>query len=747
MSTPWKVGTDDDFVVRMTAWSAPGCHPAGCGVKIHVKDGKMVGIEGDEECPITHGRLCIRCLALDEYIYHPDRILYPLKRAKEDRGKDKFERITWDEAYDTIEKWVLETREKYGYQGIGVLGGTGREATLFYPVLSYAVLQTPNCGTALSGASCYGPRCTVTNYLMGAGYPEIDHAAYFPDRYDNPAYENPEYIMIWGKTPLESNADGFFGHAIIDMMKRGAKLIVVDPRITWLATRAEYTLQVRPGSDTALGLGMLKIIIEEDLYDKEFVENWCYGFEDLAERVKEYPVDKVAEITWIPAEKILAATRAFAKAKNASIQWGVAIDQMSNGLQLGQTILDIAAITGNIDNPGGITVAPKATLTGRWRYETIRWVNPELVQGRIGNDIYPASRSALTNLLADPYLECLETDKPYPVRLMWVNSTNPYTCNAAVPERWHDALLRMDYVIVQEAFMTPIAMGMADIILPTSTYPERDGLVLPHFGRNSPVISVMNKVISCGECKSDFEICLDMGRRLNPEAWPWETVEQFLDFQLVPNAGFTFKDLREKVYHQPPYEYYKYKKGKCRSDGEPGFETVTGLFELRSLQYEAWGEDPLPYFMEPQYSPVSTPELYKEYPLVLTTGGRRYTSFHSEHRQIPSLREIDPWPLLQIHPIDAEKYGIRHGEWVGIENQFGKCRQKAEVTPTMMPGVVHAHHGWWYPEQDQQEPNQGGYKKSNINMLMPHFHIGKLSIGAPYKCLLCKVYPVKGLED
>ncbi|NLL19174.1 MAG: dehydrogenase, partial [Clostridia bacterium] len=202
-----------------------------------------------------------------------------------------------------------------------------------------------------------------------------------------------------------------------------------------------------------------------------------------------------------------------------------------------------------------------------------------------------------------------------------------------------------------------------------------------------------------------------------------------------------------KIFYQPPYEYYKYKKGLCRSDGEPGFETVTGLFELKSLQYEAWGDDPLPYFMEPQYSPVSTPELYKEYPLVLTTGGRKITSFHSEHRQIPSLREIDPWPIVQIHPDDAKKYGIEDGDWVCIENQFGKCRQKAEVTPTILKGVVHAQHAWWYPEEDQTEPNQGGYKKSNINMLVPHKHIGKLAMGAPYKCLLCKIYKVKGLDE
>ena len=318
MTTKYKVGTEKDYSVRTCAWSAPGCHPTGCGLIMHVKDGKLVEVEGDPDHPVSQGRVCVRCLSLPEVIYHPDRILYPMKRAGK-KGENKWERITWDEAYDIIVEKVRYYQENYGLTSIAMMGGTGREATFYFPALSYAVLQTPNNVGVLSGLSCYGPRCAVTEYVLGAGYPEIDYAAYFPDRYDNPEFQLPEYIMIWGKSPLESNADGFFGHAIIDMMKRGTKIIAVDPRVTWLTSRAEYHLQIRPGTDAALALGMLNVIINEDLYDHEFVEKWTFGLDKLAERVQEYPPKKVADICWIKEETLVNAARAFAKAGNSSI--------------------------------------------------------------------------------------------------------------------------------------------------------------------------------------------------------------------------------------------------------------------------------------------------------------------------------------------------------------------------------------------------------------------------------------------
>ncbi|HBQ85419.1 MAG TPA: dehydrogenase, partial [Syntrophomonas sp.] len=318
MKKEWQQQEDGVYKVRTCGWSPPGDHPVGCGMHLHIKDGKLVKVEGDPEHPITEGRLCIRCLSLPEYVNHPSRIIHPMKRAGK-KGEDKWQRISWDEAWDIIVDKINYYKENYGAESIVVFGGTGREACLYYYPLGFAAIGTPNVCYPQSGWSCYGPRCAITDYILGAGYPEIDYAGYFPDRYDHEGWHLPEYILLWGKEPLKSNPDGFFGHSIIDMMKRGSKLIMVDPRMNWLATRATYHLQLRPGSDTALALGMLNVIINEDLYDHDFVENWCYGFEELSERVQEYPTDKVADITWVKEELIKEAARAYAKAGNSTM--------------------------------------------------------------------------------------------------------------------------------------------------------------------------------------------------------------------------------------------------------------------------------------------------------------------------------------------------------------------------------------------------------------------------------------------
>ncbi|HWQ75703.1 MAG TPA: molybdopterin-dependent oxidoreductase [Syntrophomonas sp.] len=738
-------GTENDYYVRTCGWSPPGCHPVGCGMILHVKDNKLVSVEGDPEHPITQGRLCIRCLTLPEYVHHPQRILHPMKRVGE-RGENKWTNISWEEAFDIIVEKTNYFKENYGAQSIIVYGGTGREATLYYPPLAYAVLGTPNCAVPLSGNACYGPRCTATQYSMGIGYPEIDFAGYFPDRFDNPDYELPEYIMIWGKAPLESNADGFFGHTIIDMMQRGSKLIIVDPRVTWLATRADYHLQLRPGTDTALALGLLNVMINEGIYDKKFVEDWCYGFEELQERVQEYPVSKVAEITWIPAELITAAARKFATAKSKTIQWGVATVMAQNGMQIVQSLLYLMAISGILDVPGGITCGKVSSALGAWRYGTTGEIDPELWDIRIGTKEYPASAVAMSIVHPDMTLDVMETEKPYKLRMAWINSTSLFTCINQAPDRWYRAFKKFEFIVCQELFMTPACAALADIVLPVSTFAEHDGIVMPHFGRNSNFIGAINKALTVGECKSDLEVCIELGKRLNPEAWPWKDAKDFFSEQFQSFIGKSFEDIRELGIYQPKYEYRKFEKGLLRADGDPGFETITSKVELFSNMFEAWGDDPLPYYEEPPYSPYSTPDLFKEYPLILTTGARRFTAFHSEHKMVPTLREIDQWPTMEIHPETADQYGIHEGDWVCLENWLGQCVQRAHITNTIDRRVVHAIHAWWYPEEDITEPNMGGTWKSNINRLMPHKHIGKIGLAAPIKSMICKVYKVDGPE-
>lgn len=739
---------------RTCMWSAPGDHPVGCGVILTIKDGKLEGIEGDPTHPITHGRLCPRCLAIKEAIEHPDRLRHPMKRAREDRGYDKWEQITWDEAYDIIENKARSVIDEYGPDSIFTLSGTGRETTLYAAAYPPLVFGSPNNAAVLSGASCYGPRCTIANYFLGAGYPEMDYAAYFPDRYDDPRYEIPKYILIWGKNPIYSNPDGFFGHAVVDLMKRGSKLIIIDPRVTWLAVRCEYHLQLRPGTDTALGLGLLNVIIGEDLYDHEFVENWCFGFEDLAEHVKQYPPEKVEEITWVPAETIRAAARAFATSHPSTGLWGLAIDQNTNGIQAGQCFLSLMAITGNFDVPGGVSLARPASFMGKWRYETIKTVAPENLEKRIVDlegkyRLHDFGGGAMPGVLGDTLLNWLEMDNPpYPLKMAWLIGTNVLACMSAQPQRWMKALNKLDLIVANDVFMNPTIMALCDIVLPVSMSPEHAGVVMPHFGRNTPFLGALNKVLDPGDTKSDLQILMDIGKRLNPEEFPWDTPEDFLTEQLHTVYDWGYEDLSKEVVHQQEFQYRKFEKGLLRADGAPGFETATGKLELRSTIYPQFGIEALPYYEEPFYSPYSTAiseEEKKKYPFVLTTGGRNLSMFHSEHRQIPSLRNINPWPKVTINTAVAEEYGIKDGDWVRISNEFGCCVEKANVNNTVDPRVVHAEHAWWYPEDNAEAPELFGVWKSNINNLLPHECIGISGYGAPYKCLICNIEKVDSL--
>ena len=753
LGKPWRFEEDGLTVTRGCAWSPPGCHPTGCGIKTYVNsNGELVRVEGDENHPITNGRLCVRCLTIRDYVYNPDRVLYPMKRAREDRGKNKWERITWDEAYDTIAEKVKYFKDKYGAESILVMGGTGREGGPMLPAYAHACLGTPNACYTQSGYSCYIPRVAGTTYVMGAPYPEMDYAGGLPGRYDDPMFKLPELIVFWGKEPLPSNGDGLFGHAAIDMMRRGSKLMSIDPRVNWVSTRADWHLRLRPGTDAALGMAMLNVIIEEDLYDHDFVEKWCYGFEQLAERVKEMPAEKAAEICGLDANQIREAARVYAAAKPAQIAWGLAIDQKSNGVQAGHCIMALEAITGNIDVPGGQLIGDVndgLELGFGWNN-----LGPELQSKILGIKEYPAYVGLVLNAQCDMVLDALEAGddaKYYPFKMGVFEDTNflAGTC-AAQPKRWHDAMVKnLEWCFGIDVWMTPTIQATCEIFLPLSSTVEHDTVVYTHYGASPIMAGAVNKSITVGDCKGDCEIFYELGLRCMPINF--EKYKDYYDFLADYRLAYkkSFEELREEVVHQKTEMcgYYKYESGRLRPDGMPGFNTPTGRVELYSTMFRQFGEDPLPYYEEPQLSPVSTPEKMEEYPFVLTTGARTYCYFHSEGKQIPYLREMNPDPLIEINPEDALKYGIADGQWVEVASPFGKCVLKAKVSQIVKPGVVHAQHGFWFPEKDPEEPSLYEVWRSNINELIPHFMVGKLGFGAPFKCLICSVKPVSENYD
>ena len=749
----WKYRQGDETIIRTAAWSPPGCHPTGCGIKLHVKDGKLVYVEGDDHNHVSRGALCPRCLTLKEYIYHPDRLLHPMKRARADRGKDKWERISWDEAFDTIAEHAKACRAQYGPQSIAVFVGTGREGSFYENELAFTALGSSNSCYTQSGNACYYPRATATTYIMGGGYPELDYAGQFRDRYDDPRWVAPKYILVWGKQPLASNPDGLWGHALIDLVKdHGTKLICIDPCITWLNSRAEFTIQLRPGTDGALALAMLNIIINEDLYDHDFVDCWTYGFEALSERVQQYPPEWAAEVCDVPVEQVYEVARLYATNHPSCILWGLAIDQNVNGVQAGQALLSLMAITGNIDAPGGNILGEPDPDNNR-AYDIAGWairegmITQEDYDNRIGVRRYP-SVQLLDYAHPDCMLEALE-ESPCPIHMVYIQSSNMvYGAGTAAPSRWLSALRdNVDFIVASELFQNATTMAVADLVLPLSTFAEHDGIVIPQYGQSSTFRHAINKAITVGECKSDVEIMLEIGKRMFPDYWnQFEDAQDYFTKKEIIAPYKSFEEFQDADYVLDNQHYRKYADGRLRPDGQVGFMTQTGRVELYSYMYERYGDDPLPYYVEPPFSPNSTPELAEEYPLILTSGRRTFVSFHSEHRAIPTLREIVPFPVVDIHPDTAAKYGIEEGDWVWIENEFGRCKEKAHLTLANREDVIHAMHGWWYPEQDGEAPHLFGGATANVNQCMPNHVIGKAGWGNTFKNQMCRIYKADGGE-
>lgn len=726
-------------VVSHLAWSAgPGCH-GGCGVRLHISNGRVEKIEGDPAHPYNQGRLCPRALALKEYIYHPDRLRKPLRRIGA-RGEGKWEEIPWEEAYNYIEERMKYIRNKYGAESMVFIQGTGRNVGGWLVLLAYAYGSPNWVQGGISGNSCYHPRLGSMTITMG-NVAMPDASQFLPRRYDDPEWVVPQCLILWGQNPVFTCTDGFYGHWVVDLLKRGTELIVIDPTYSWIASKAVIWLQIRPGTDGALALGMLNVIINEELYDREFVEKWTYGFDKLKQRVQEYPPHKVAEITWIPEEQIIAAARLFAESKPACIQMGVPIDMAPQGVHVANAIIALWSITGNIDVPGGMVLATYAFGVAPYpmSQEAVEKIygnqlSADQRKKRLGVETFGMVREFHWRAHPNIVTEAMLTGKPYPIKAAWIAGNN-LLVTGANPQKLYEAFRKLEFIVVCDLFMTPTAAKLADIILPAASFPERDVLRAWWCPLNA-----YEKAVVVEDCKPDEEICLELARRLNPNI-PWKTPKDVFNYMLK-DAGLTFEEVKKKGYIFPPpghpsRPYRRYERGLLRKDGKPGFNTPTGRVELYSTLLEKWGHDPLPYYEEPHMSPISTPELAHKYPLILTTGRRNPVYFHSEHRMVPVLREFAFYPDVEIHPETAKSLGIREGDWVWIENPYGRCKRKVKYNENLHPRVVEVSHGWWLPELGSPD---FGVEEINVNKLIPDT-FGETGFGGgQYKSLLCRIY-------
>lgn len=684
-----------------------------------VENGRVTGVRPDPDGPLNHGRACVKGLSILEQMYHPDRITTPMRRLGP-RGSGRWEPVSWEDAYDEMARKLGGFRQKYGPESIALISGTGRHhLSQFWRFAN--VLETPNA-TSAGALICLGPRKNAADLTAG----HFGGVDYYSET-------KPAGILVWGANPAISGADGELQFHIQDAVRAGTPLIVVDPKPNELTEKARLWLPLRPGTDGALAMGLLHILIEEGLYDRDFVTHYTHGFDRLAQRCRKFDPDTTARITGLPAPRIREAARLIAGIKPLSLEWGCAIEQSVNAVQTCRAIFMIPALTGNYDIPGGFVesmeIAPTADIL-------LDRLSPEQA-GKCISGKYPlCDGTAAPKLFAHPYLtlDAIRTGQPYKIRAM-IASANNTLLSMADSRHTYACLQELEYFVYMDFFRTPTA-ELADLFLPAALWPEIDSVYcMPEFGDVAALC--MRKVAQVGQCRSDEEVFLELSRRMGLD-YGAESQEEILNDILQElgrrrpeYAGMDFARFRELGWIAPRREYRRYRTH--------GFDTPTGKFELWSTILEKSGADPLPDWQEVPESPVSRPDMTGEFPLILTTGSRTQPFFISNNRQIRSLRRRHPFPLVSMNPATGQKYGIRDGDWVFIETVRGRITQKAHFLPEMREDTVSCEMGWWYPEAGAPDYD---WDVSNANILTvgapPHDPIG----GAyPLRALLCRIAP------
>lgn len=688
------------------------CHSR-CGVLLDVEQGKLIRVRGDKDHPFSQGYTCPKGRAAMELIYHPDRITTPLIKTGGKSG-GRFEECSWDTALDVIAERLLDSREKWGAESVVFGAGTTR-GTAPYLNRFLTLLGSPNfmAPSNMSG----GP--IVVGSAATCGFGMVD-----------PDYASSRCILLWAHNP-EASWPGLYLNAIREGLDKGATLIVIDPRKTNYASKADHWLQIRPGTDVALALCFIHVIIENNLYDKAFVENWTVGFDKLKEYVADFTAERCAEITWIPAETITAAAIAFGKTGPAAIGAGMGgVCQANDAFDLNRALTILSAITGNLDVAGGnlncIPPTRKRSCYGP-DFSPSSNLDKEQAQKKLGLDTFPLLQFIPIPSPPQTVWPAILDGKPYPVKAVGLFANNS-VCAYPNSTRVREALMALDFLFAVDYFHTPTT-ELADVILPPAHWTERDDV--EDLLMKNHVFCQIKAFEPVPECRDEKQILIDLAGKMKLDGY-WKSVEEALDYRLEP-VGVNFETFKTIGKISTPLQYKQYEeKGR--------FRTPSGKVELYADYLQLMAISPLPVFREPDESPVSNSDLSKDFPLILTTGGRNIVYYHSSHRNIPSLKKRSPDPLLQIHPETAQSMNLEQNEWVYLISPRGKVEIRIDYDEDMNPGVVHAPHGYWYGVKN-------GWKRLNINMLTDDSKLCPVTGSVPIKALLCRIEKIEQSEE
>jgi anaerobic selenocysteine-containing dehydrogenase len=693
-------GIETGIEVRKTFCDicSPNTH---CGINAYVKDGIVVKVEGTKEHPHSRGTLCAKGSASRQYIYHKDRLRTPLRR-KGKRGSGEFEPISWGEALDTISDRLLRIKQENGPESVVFYVGFTKWMRPFLKRLAHS-FGSPNYCTESSTCQM----ATMVAAALTYGY------------CGGPDIKNAQCLLVWSRNLFHSNTPD--AARVLDARARGLKIIDVGPLLTPLTAHADIHLRLRPGTSGALALGMAHVIIEEGLYDRDFVEKWTLGFEKYRNYAKGFTPEVTEGITGVSAELIVKAAKMYATTKPAALLTSASpTTHHTNGVQNHRAIISLIGLTGNFEQPGGNLYAPwtwnhvsAGAVTREEEYQQPRpWKE---MASRVGQALHPIWCKTIDEAQAMRVPFQIQSCKPYPLRAivafgmryrMWPGS-----------DFMADSLKKLDFMVNVDLFMTETST-FADIVLPACSSFERSEL---KFWVENYVMWTQPVIEPLGQSRSDTDIIFDLARCIAPDDDLMQKgYEANVNWILEP-AGLTVEELKK----HPGGCYLKdVRKPTSRKYELQGFPTPSGKMEFVSTLLKQAGLNPLPFYQEPRLSPRSAPQVAEQFPLVLTTGARLAMYQHSRTFRLGWTNSLRPEASVDINPQDAQARSIGAGDWVYLSTQRGSIKVRANLTEVVPPGVVSIYHAW--PDAD-------------VNLLIDPDYLDPISGFPGFKALLCEV--------
>ncbi|MFB3855188.1 MAG: aminotransferase class V-fold PLP-dependent enzyme [Vicinamibacterales bacterium] len=713
----------------MATWKKGICGicPAGCWVEVATDDGRIVDMKPDTSHPL--GMICRRGRHAAEIVHSENRLRYPMARAGR-KGTLEFKRISWDEAYGRIVENLRAIKAESGPEAVAVYTGRGAFE------LSLCDIFQPK-GVAVSSASSVlfpfgspntmgvGALCYVSFAMIA---PHVTMGRMLVDMFAD--IENAALLVVWGANPA-TDSPPLDMHRLEAARKRGAEVIVVDPRRTETVSRTGGSwIPIRPGTDGALALGITNVLIEEDLHDQAFAEQWCHGFDDYRRYAGHFPPEAVEKTTGVPAATVRELARMIGRASGACPVMYTGLEYSNSGIQAIRAVLTLFALAGHLDSPGGIGLAMQGTHFPINRSCNVE--NPDVGRA-VARDRFPVYSMYRGEGHASGLVSSVLRGDPYRIRALIVHGASLLTSWPQTPV-WRKTLSKLDFLVSIDRQLTADA-AYADIVLPATTMFEIESYMV--YG---PIFRIRERMIDpVGEARNDLLIMAELARRLGyGDRYP-QTEEELLA-TVLEGSGYSAADVRRaggwvKI-ASPFMEYRKWQKGGLRPDGRPGFDTPTGKFEIRSTVLEDFGYDGLPRYTEPVEGPIARPDLARDYPLVFNSGARPTTCFRSQDHGVDPLAKDDPEPAVEINTADAASRGIRNGDLVEVRTLRGAVCFRARVTDDIVAGAVECSMGGGTPVGPK------AWREWNVNELTDLGNFDEVSGFPVYKALLCDVQRV-----